>query len=414
MKALASPPDKQFAYWVAALSALFAAPLYQLFRLALRDEFSSYILLIPVIAVYLASLRFKSLPAAGPRAWPEAGVLGLAGLAAAGLWLGANKDLLTLAPNLSSSQLLDARGFALKLRQGGSPLAESLWRRFTPASKITLSDPAATEARVAATLAAELNARLNGEAMVDAAQLDSLPLRKETRAQIESARPGGPPARFNRRVLEDCFPGEIAAHPLRSADGLAGLILAYVLLVWAGAYLFWGRARLGEVLLPAGLLIFLTPFPGWLVNGMELFFQKTSADATQWLFDLTRTTYSRSGQVFDLPGISLVVAQECSGVRSSLVLFITGLIAGNLFLKSAWAKGLLAFMVIPLGILRNGFRIFVIAQLCVHVNPNMIDSYIHRQGGPVFFALSLIPFFALIAGLRWWEKRGKTGSGAGG
>mgnify|MGYP003908365983 CR=1 FL=1 len=36
----------------------------------------------------------------------------------------------------------------------------------------------------------------------------------------------------------------------------------------------------------------------------------------------------RDGLVFKLPGIEMQVAQECSGIRSSLVLFITGLVAG--------------------------------------------------------------------------------------
>ena len=53
---------------------------------------------------------------------------------------------------------------------------------------------------------------------------------------------------------------------------------------------------------------------------------------------------------------------------------------------------LVAF-VIPLAILRNGFRILVIGLLCVNVGPQMIHSLIHRRGGPLFFMLSLIPFF---------------------
>jgi len=57
-------------------------------------------------------------------------------------------------------------------------------------------------------------------------------------------------------------------------------------------------------------------------------------------------------------------------------------------------------VVIPLGILRNGFRIFVIGQLCVHIGPQMLYSAIHRQGGPLFFALSLVPFFLLLIVLR--------------
>ena len=109
----------------------------------------------------------------------------------------------------------------------------------------------------------------------------------------------------------------------------------------------------------------------------------------------------RDGTIFQLPGIVIEVAQECSGIRSSWVLFITSILASYLFLQSPWRRVLLVAFVIPLGIARNGFRILVIGLLCVHVGPQMINSVIHRQGGPLFFALSLIPLFLLL----WWLRR---------
>ena len=101
----------------------------------------------------------------------------------------------------------------------------------------------------------------------------------------------------------------------------------------------------------------------------------------------------------------LLVGPECSGIHSSQVLLITSLLAGNLFLLSPWRRAFLALFIIPLAILRNGFRIFVIGELCVHVSPDMINSWIHRRGGPVFFALSLIPFFIVLAWLRKTELK---------
>ena len=108
--------------------------------------------------------------------------------------------------------------------------------------------------------------------------------------------------------------------------------------------------------------------------------------------------------VFQLPGIVIEVAQECSGIRSSWVLFITSVLASYLFLKSPWRRFILVAFVIPLGIVRNGFRILVIGLLCVHLGPQMIHSIIHKQGGPLFFALSLIPLFLLL----WWLRRGES------
>ncbi len=80
---------------------------------------------------------------------------------------------------------------------------------------------------------------------------------------------------------------------------------------------------------------------------------------------------------------------------------MTGLLTSHLFLRTRWRRIVLVAFVIPLGVLRNGFRILVIGLLCVHVGPYMIDSPIHHQGGPLFFALSLFPLFLLL----WWLRR---------
>src|SRR5204863_103315 len=82
-----------------------------------------------------------------------------------------------------------------------------------------------------------------------------------------------------------------------------------------------------------------------------------------YFFNLTGTPVLRHGVVFQLPGITIEVAQECSGIRSSWVLFITSLVASHMFLKSPWRRAILVAFVIPLGVIRNGFRILVIGLL---------------------------------------------------
>ena len=82
---------------------------------------------------------------------------------------------------------------------------------------------------------------------------------------------------------------------------------------------------------------------------------------------------------------------------------MTSLLAGYIFTRSFSLRAILLLVVIPLSILRNGFRIFVIGELCVHFGPHMIDSPIHRRGGPVFFLLALIPLFLLLFCVRKYE-----------
>lgn len=170
---------------------------------------------------------------------------------------------------------------------------------------------------------------------------------------------------------------------------------SFVLLA-SGMCAWWmppGRFR--QAIFPLGFLLFMVPFPLAMEHGIESFLQHGSVPPAYWLFKLAGTSLFREGLVFQLPGITLQVAPECSGIRSTLVLFMVSLLAGHLFLRSPWKRAVLSAAVIPLALVRNGFRIFTIGQLCVSVGPHMIDSPIHHRGGPIFFALSLIPFFAL-------------------
>ena len=111
------------------------------------------------------------------------------------------------------------------------------------------------------------------------------------------------------------------------------------------------------------------------------------------------------GIVLELPGMFLRVAPQCSGLNSTLALFVTNMLAEHLFLRRLVNRAWLSACIIPLAILRNGLRIFVIGQLCLHLGPQMIDSDIHRHGGPVFFVLSLIPLFAALVFVRRGEVR---------
>jgi exosortase C (VPDSG-CTERM-specific) len=188
-------------------------------------------------------------------------------------------------------------------------------------------------------------------------------------------------------------------------DGLALIALAFVSLVAAGAFLFFGTHWLASRAFPISFLVFMAPLPDASVNWLEKSSMLASAEAAARYLDLSGTVVVRHGTVFELPGIVIQVAQECSGIHSSWVLFIASLLASHLFLKTWWRRVVLVVLVIPLGILRNGFRILVIGLLCVHIGPQMIDSPIHHEGGPLFFAVSLVPLFLLV----WWLRRQEQG-----
>ena len=189
------------------------------------------------------------------------------------------------------------------------------------------------------------------------------------------------------------------------SQSLSAQMLALILIWIAGFILVFGRAAARAARFPLLLLVLAVPLPDFLLAQVVYFLQKGSAELVAVLFDLTDTPFLRQGVIFELGRFSIEIAQECSGIRSSLVLFITSLLAANLFLKSPWRRIVLVAAVIPLGILRNGLRIVFIGLLCVHFGPDMIHSIFHKRGGPPFFALSLIPLFLLLLWLRRNEQK---------
>lgn len=193
---------------------------------------------------------------------------------------------------------------------------------------------------------------------------------------------------------------------LAPIDRLALSTSAWLLCLAGLCAWFLGRPLLRAVAFPLAFLVFMVPLPTAVENATETFLQHGSALAAHGLFLLAGSTVFAEDLSFQLPGgITIQVAPECSGIHSSLALLITSIVTGRLLLRTNSRRTILALSVVPLALLRNGFRVFVIGELCVRQGPHMIDSYIHHHGGPIFFSLSLVPFFLLLAWLFRSERK---------
>ena len=116
-------------------------------------------------------------------------------------------------------------------------------------------------------------------------------------------------------------------------DHLALMALAFVSFVAAGGFLFLGSRWMAAAAFPLAFLIFMVPLPDAAVAWLERASALASAEAAALYFAIAGTTLVRHGTTFELPGIVLEVAQECSGIRSSWVLVITSILASHLFLE---------------------------------------------------------------------------------
>src|SRR6266480_4518690 len=132
-------------------------------------------------------------------------------------------------------------------------------------------------------------------------------------------------------------------------DHMTLIALSFVCFVIAGVFLFLGSKWARSAMFPLFFLAFMIPLPEAAVDSLENASKVASAEVANWLFLVSGTPFVRSGMDFQLPGITITVAKECSGIRSSLVLVITSLLATNMFLRTNWRRALLVAAVLPLG-----------------------------------------------------------------
>jgi exosortase len=163
-----------------------------------------------------------------------------------------------------------------------------------------------------------------------------------------------------------------------------------VVLAWVGSFVlcFGGqalRAGLFTVLFP----LLMVPLPDVVLARAISLVQSGSAEVSYLAFDLLGVPVFRDGFVFTLPGITIEVARECSGIRSSMALLIMSLLAGHFSLKSAWTKTALLVITLPLLVVKNGIRIVTLTLLAVYVDPGFLSGSLHRDGGVLFFLLAL-------------------------
>lgn len=203
--------------------------------------------------------------------------------------------------------------------------------------------------------------------------------------------------------------GVALGYPWGGSDALTFGILAFVCGVLAVAVNAWGTLGVREVLFPLGFLFGMVPLPAVAVGFIQNVLQWTTAEVLTGLYKVTGLPAIRDGLAFQLPTITLEIAQECSGIHSTLVLIYTGLVGGYLFLRAPWHRVALVAVTIPLGIVRNAVRVWVLSWLCIHVGPQMIDSPVHHRGGPFFFALTVGVLGLLMVILRRRERRSAEG-----
>ncbi len=188
------------------------------------------------------------------------------------------------------------------------------------------------------------------------------------------------------------------------SDAYLSVSMLAIVIWWIGSFVVCFGLRAARLFLfPLCFLFWLVPAPALILSKVVAVWQQGSAMSASWLFMALGIPVTQDGIMLSIPGLSLEVAQECSSLRSSLMLVVTSMVLAHLFLRSFWRQTAVVLVAIPLSIAKNGVRIFTIAMLGTRVDPGFLHGTLHRKGGILFFLLAL---FAVLLGL-WLLSRGE-------
>ena len=177
---------------------------------------------------------------------------------------------------------------------------------------------------------------------------------------------------------------------------------------WAGGVgLFYGLGAWRVGAFPLIFLVFIIPIPRMILDPIVSMLQRGSAEISYGFFRIVGVPVYRDGYLFSIPGLTIEVAKQCSGIRSSLSLFLISIITGHLFLKRGWSKSILYLSVVPITIFKNGVRIVSLTLLTAYVDKRILESELHRSGGIFIFVLALL----LLGAVLWLLRRAEREKG---
>jgi exosortase len=168
-----------------------------------------------------------------------------------------------------------------------------------------------------------------------------------------------------------------------------------LLLSLAGLILYLrGAATLRLLAFPLLLLSFMVPPPTFLYEEITLPLQLLASRLAESALEFLGFSVLRDGNILELAGQKLSVAEACSGIRSLFSLCFFALVYAYLFDARPWMRGVLLAAAVPIAILANAARIVFTGVVGEH-NPGLAHGALHGISGWAVFLLAVLLMAAL-------------------
>ena len=189
--------------------------------------------------------------------------------------------------------------------------------------------------------------------------------------------------------LVPCVALHLAATWLRLGfvSGFAMLGTLYGL-VWT----CWGGTMLWRLKFPLLFLLFMVPLPGVLLIAISFKMKLLAATFATWGLRGLGLAAVQAGSTIQVPGLSVIVDDTCSGLRSliSLIALSTMWIALLGPSSTRLQKLVIVASSIPIALVANMMRIITLVLLAAIYGHGIAEGFIHYGSGVVVFGIALV------------------------
>jgi exosortase len=169
---------------------------------------------------------------------------------------------------------------------------------------------------------------------------------------------------------------------------------SFVILLTGLIWTFWGFQRVRALAFPLLLLAVMVPLPALVYNSIAAPLQLLASDVASQMAQAVGVSVFRDGNIIQLAGISLGVAEACSGLSCLSALMVGSLLLGYVSCKRQLSRIVLLVAAIPLAIAVNVLRVAGTAVLADY-NQAFAMGFYHAFSGWLVFLAGFAALYAM-------------------
>jgi exosortase D (VPLPA-CTERM-specific) len=172
---------------------------------------------------------------------------------------------------------------------------------------------------------------------------------------------------------------------------------AYVITLYGLILSFLGWPAFRLIAVPLLILVFMIPLPQFVLANLSTELQLLSSQIGVYFIRLFDISVFLEGNVIDLGGYKLQVAEACSGLRYLFPLMTLGFLMACFYKGARWKRVVLFLSSIPITVLMNSLRIGAIGVMVEHWGIQMAEGFLHEFQGWMVFMVSAALMLGEIA-----------------